>query len=502
VTAPYLSPPPDDAERRGLRRAAGTWSLWGLGISAVIAGEFSGWSYGLIAGGFGGMLIATLIIAVMYLCLCCSLAEMACAMPFAGGAYAYGRLAFGPWGGFLAGLAQNIEYIFTCSVLVVTIGHIVGFVLGHTLGIVPPDAVLWAAIYALFVLINMHGVRLTFRVAILLSLVSIAVLVAFCLGALPDFSLARALDVPPAPGGTSWLPAGLGGVAYALPFAIWFLLAIEEVTLAPEETIAPARTLPKGLLYAIATLILVSFAILFLNAGIAPGARAIGASDDPLQLGFEGMFGAAADPLLIGILVITGQVASFHAGIYAFGRAIFSLSRAGYIPRPLSLTHRTRKTPHRALIAGALVGYGAALAVRYAPETTQVDAVLLNMSVFAAVLSYIVQMAAFVVLQRNYPALRRPYRSPLGATGAMTALVIAVACLLLLFANPAYRPGLLGCVVLMLLGLAYFALHGRRRLVLAPEEAFAVKYEAMRRARLAGEAAEPPAATAGIDGHG
>ena len=102
----------------------------------------------------------------VYLCLCCSLAEMACAVPFAGGAYGYGRLAFGPWGGFLAGLAQNTEYIFTCSVVVVAIGQFLGFILGHTLGIVVPDAVLWAAIYALFVLINVHGVRLTFQVAI------------------------------------------------------------------------------------------------------------------------------------------------------------------------------------------------------------------------------------------------------------------------------------------------------------------------------------------------
>jgi ethanolamine permease len=482
LAGPHLPLPTDDAERRGLRRAAGAWSLWGLGISAVIAGEFSGWSYGLIEGGFGGMLVATLIIAVMYLCLCYSLAELACAVPFAGGAYGYGRLAFGPWGGFLAGLAQNTEYIFTCSVVVVVIGHFVAFILGHTIGLVPPDAVLWAAIYALFVLINVHGVRLTFQVAIVLSIVSIAVLLGFCVGAVPEFSLAHALDVLPEPGGTAWLPRGLGGVAYALPFAIWFLLAIEEVTLAPEETLDPPRALPKGLLSAIATLIVITFAILVLNAGVPPGARAIGSSDNPLLLGFQGILGAAADPVLIGFLALTGQVASFHAGVYAFGRTIFAWSRAGYIPRGLSLTHRTRKTPHRALIAGALVGYAAALVVRYAPASRTVDAVLLNISVFAAVLSYIVQMAAFLALQRNHPGLARPYRSPLGATGAMTALVIAVACLFLLFANPAYRPGLLGCVVLLLLAAIYFAAYGRRHLVLAPEEAFALECEAGRQA--------------------
>jgi ethanolamine permease len=500
---PHLAPPSlGDDPRHGLRRVAGIWSLWGLGVSAVISGEFFGWNYGLIAGGFGGLLIATLIIAVMYFCLCCSLAEMACALPFAGGAYAYSRLAFGPWGGFLGGLAQNVEYIFTCSVIVVAIGHYLGFILQRTLGLVLPDAALWAAIYALFVLINIHGVRLTFQVAILLSIVSMAVLVVFCIGALPHVTLANLLDVPAAPGGTRWLPAGLPGIAFAIPFAIWFLLAIEAVTVVPEETMDPVRSLPKGLLYAIATLILLAFAILILNAGAAPGARAVGTSDNPLLPVFLGFLGTAVGPVLIVVLLLSGLVASFHAGIYAFGRTLFTLGRAGYLPRMLALTHRTRRTPHWAVIAGAVIGYAVALAVRYIPAEDQVDAVLLNMSVFAAVLSYIIQMSAFLALQRNYPGLDRPYRSPLGATGAMTALVIALACLVLLFENPTYRPGLVGCVVLVLAALLYFGAYGRRRLVAAaPEEAFAVHCETARRRR-SHHAPAPPAAAPEAERHG
>ena len=53
-------------EKRGLRRYAGVWSLWALGVGAVISGHFSGWNLGL-ANGWGSMLLATGIIAVMYL---------------------------------------------------------------------------------------------------------------------------------------------------------------------------------------------------------------------------------------------------------------------------------------------------------------------------------------------------------------------------------------------------------------------------------------------------
>jgi ethanolamine permease len=364
---PHLALPRGDTGSRALRRVAGVWSLWGLGVSAVISGEFSGWNYGLIAGGFGGLLIATLIVALMYFCLCCSLAEMACAMPFTGAAYAYGRLAFGTWGGFLGGLAQNVEYIFTCSVIVVAIGKYLAFILAHTLGLVVPDAVLWAVVYALFVLINIHGVRLTFQVAILLSVVSIAVLVGFCAGALPHMSLASALDVPPVAGTTAWLPAGLGGIAFALPFAIWFLVAIEEVTLATEETVNPVRSVPKGLIYGIVTLIVLTFAVLVVNASVPPGALAVAAADNPLLIALQHIFGAAVDPALLVVLLLSGQVASFHAGVYAFGRTLFGLGRAGYLPRSLSRTHATRQTPHYALVTGAVIGYATAVVVRYLP---------------------------------------------------------------------------------------------------------------------------------------
>ena len=57
-------------ERRKLRRHAAFWSLWALGVGAVISGDFYGWNLGLDAGGFGGLLIAGIVITVMYYGLC------------------------------------------------------------------------------------------------------------------------------------------------------------------------------------------------------------------------------------------------------------------------------------------------------------------------------------------------------------------------------------------------------------------------------------------------
>lgn len=98
-------------EKRRLTRSAGIWGLWGLAVAAVISGDFSGWNFGVDFAGFGGMLIAFLVLIVMYYGMIFSIGEMAAAMPHTGGAYSFARAAMGPWGGFVTGLAETIEYL-------------------------------------------------------------------------------------------------------------------------------------------------------------------------------------------------------------------------------------------------------------------------------------------------------------------------------------------------------------------------------------------------------
>jgi ethanolamine permease len=465
-------------ERRGLRRYAGAWSLWALGVGAVISGDFFGWNFGLAVGGFGGLAIATGVIAIMYVGMCYSIAEMSPALPHTGGAYSFGRSAMGPWGGFVTGLAENIEYVLTPAVIVVGIGSYLGAICDDLLGVGVPAPVWWALAYAVFVGLNIWGVEVTFRFTVFITFTALGILAVFWIGALPHFSLEHALDIAPEPGGSRWLPFGWSGVAAALPFAIWFYLAIEQLPLAAEESHDPARDMPRGLLWGILTLIVASAATLALNAGIPPGAGAVGQSDEPLFLAFQTIFGEGATASLLALVAVAGLIASFHTIIYAYGRNIYSLSRAGYFPQWLSLTHAERRTPHVAILAGAAGGYAVALAIEYGEAVfgaVPVGAVLLNMAVFGAVIAYVMQMAAFVLLRRKLPHIERPYRSPLGNAGAVVSGLIALATLVCLFANPDYRVGVYGCALWFASGLVYFAVHGRHRLVYSPEEEFAVR---------------------------
>jgi ethanolamine permease len=468
-------------EKRGLRRYAGVWSLWALGVGAVISGHYSGWNIGLAQGGWGGMLVATVLITAMYLGLTYSIAEMSPALPHTGGAYSFARASMGPWGGFVTGLAENVEYVLTPAVIVFFIGSYMTGIFETPAAFQP---VWWVAFYAVFLWLNIAGVELSFRVTVIVTLAALAVLVVFWVSALPNIDFDRwALNIGPdgaelPEGNGPWLPMGLGGALVCLPFAVWLFLAIEQLPLAAEESHDPKRDMPTGIIAGMFTLIVSAFAILYLNPSVAGvGSFALGKSGEPLLDGFRAIYGGGLAKLLALVAVI-GLIASFHTIIFAKGRQIYSLSRAGYFPTFLSVTHGTRKTPHVAMIAGAVIGLAVMLAVWFGVGAERGSAViggtLLNMAVFGAMFSYIMQGISFILLRRDRPTMARPFRSPLGVPGAAVTVAIAAVTVCFQLLDPVYRSGVLGVAAWFVVATVYFALYARNRMVRSPEEEFAI----------------------------
>ncbi|WP_106419039.1 amino acid permease [Salinicola tamaricis] len=469
-------------DKRGLRRHAGPWSLWALGVGAVISGHYSGWNLGLASGGWGGMAIATAIIAVMYLGLTFCIAEMSPALPHTGAAYSFARSSMGPWGGFVTGLCENVEYVLTPAVIVFFIGSYLGSIFETPAAFQP---VWWLLGYLLFVGLNIVGVELSFRVTLAVTLLALAVLVVFWFSAFThlDFST-WALNIAPgggelAGGHGPLLPMGIGGALAAMPFAVWLFLAIEQLPLAAEESVDPRRDMPRGILLGITTLIISATLILVLNPSVVGvGAYALSQSGEPLLDGFQAIFGAGTAKFL-ALLALVGLIASFHTIIFAQGRQIYSLSRAGYFPTFLSVTHGTRKTPHVAMIGGALVGLTIMLICFFGLGTQEGSAViggtLLNMAVFGAMCSYIAQALSFILLRRHHAHIERPYRSPFGIPGAVATIVIALMTIYFQLSDSTYRVGVIGVALWLAVGIGYFAFIGRHRLILSPEEEFAMQ---------------------------
>lgn len=466
-------------EQRGLTRHAGAWSLWALGVAAVISGDFSGWNLGIGEAGWGGMLVATVVIGLMYLLMVYSIAEMSAAMPHTGGAYSFARSAMGPWGGFVTGLAESIEYVITTAVVGVFAGTYADAITEDLIGFSMP-LWLWVIVfYIIFVGLNSAGAAASFKFAVVIAIISLAVLALFAVLAVTSgkFSVDNLFDV----GDGSFLPYGAGGVLAALPFAIWFFLGIEELPLAAEETHTPAQDIPRGSLMGMFTLLTTAFLVLVLNPGVV-GADAISGSGEPILDGFRAIFPNSSIASLLALFALAGLVASFQGIMFAAGRNLYSLSRAGYYPKVLSLTG-SRKVPYVALLAGAAIGVLLVVLLtilRNEPGESAYDATvavagqLLNIAVFGAVISYVLQMVAFVLLRRNFPNAERPYRSPVGVRGAVIAAVIAGGTLIILPFNPDYRSVIVGVAIFFAIGLAYFAIRGRHHLVFSPEEEYAM----------------------------
>ncbi|MGG7507881.1 amino acid permease [Plantibacter sp. YIM 135249] len=461
-------------EKRKLKRSAGIWGLWGLAVAAVISGDFSGWNFGIEFAGFGGMAIAFVILVAMYYGMIFSIGEMASAMPHTGGAYSFSRAAMGPWGGFVTGLAETIEYVATTAVIVYFSASYAGAITTELLGFTMPAWAWWLILYAAFIALNSAGANISFTFAIVVSIISIGILLVFSAMAIfsGQFAWANLFDIVPDAGQTAFLPHGVLPILFALPFAMWFFLGIEELPLAAEEAHDPVRDIPKAGFWARGTLIVTGLLVLFLNTGII-GAKATGVAGEPLLDGFRAMVGDGAAAVL-ALFALIGLLASLQGIMFAYGRNMYSLSRAGYYPKFLSLTGK-RQTPWVALLAGALIGFVALIIVDAAGGSGGVaGAIVLNIAVWGAVLAYLMQMISFMILRKKFPNAKRPYRSPWGVPGAVIAAVIAALIFVGFLLNPTFLPAIIAIVVVYAVMLIIFAVDGRKRLILSPEEEYAV----------------------------
>ena len=447
-------------EKRQLKQGAAGWILLaGLGVSYVISGDFAGWNFGLAQGGFGGMLIATVLIATMYTCMVFGLAELSAMIPTAGGGYGFARRAMGPVGGFLTGTAILLEYAIAPAAIAVFIG---GYT-GELLGIDGP--VVYAAFYAAFIGIHLRGTGEALKIMLAITGIAVIALVLFVVGMLPYFSWDNLMDIPvntDAVGASRWLPQGYWGIWGAIPFAIWLFLAVEGVPLAAEESKDPARDMPKGIITAMLILLLLGGLVLFLAPG-GSGAAFMADHAAPLVGALQAVHGE--DSILatvVNVVGLAGLIASFFSIIFAYSRQVFALSRAGYLPRWLSVTS-ARKVPTLALVVPGVFGFGLSL--------TGAGDLMITMAVFGATLSYALMMAAHILLRLREPDLDRPYRTPGGVVTTGVAFVLSLVAFASTFVVS--QEAALWSAVFYGLLVAYFVVYSRHHLVAqAPEEEF------------------------------
>lgn len=387
-----------------LKRALTPLHLWAIGVGLVISGEYFGWNYGWGVAGTGGFLLATVVITVLYVTLVFSLTELATSIPRAGGPFAYSYRALGPVGGLIAGYAAAIEFLLATPAIAAALGAYLHFL--H-----PSLPVLGSAIavYAILTGVNLLGIQESARLSLVITVLAIVELLVYMAVVAPSFETATFVQHA--------MPNGWHGVLAALPFAMWLYVCIEGLAVVAEEAKDPTRTIPRGYLSAILTLVLLAFGVVILTAGVGDPRR-LATIDYPLLAALATVLGAEHDVTrLFAGIGLFGLIASFNGIIIAYSRQIFALARGGYLPAWLARVSSRRQVPHAALIAGGLFGVAALCAGR----TDQ----LVVLSVLGAVVMYICSMVALFVLRRREPTLARPYVVPFYPWCPLIALALS-----------------------------------------------------------------------------
>jgi ethanolamine permease len=420
-----------------LSRSLGPVMLWGLGVGYVISGMYFGWNLGLPQGGTLGMAIATVGAIILYITFTFSYAELACAIPKAGGVFDYATRGLNRDLGFVAGMAQLIEFLFAPPAIAAAIGVYFNLFFPQygprEIGVVA---------YILFTALNMYGVRAAAGFELAVTLVAVFELLLFCGVTFPHFSWTNIRH--------NSFPNGWVGVGAAVPFAIWFFLGLEGLANVAEETVNPRRNIPVGFGAALATLIVLCVIVFLSSIGVAgweaivypsPGADP---SDKPLPLALSKITGTSGVYYhLLVTIGLMGLIASFHGIILAAGRATLEFGRVKYLPAMLGRVNGRRHTPVNALLFNMVIGIAALL-------TGKTDQIV-TISVLGAVTLYVFAMITLLVLRRKEPELERPYRAPFYPVFPVVALVLGLACLVALV----WLNIILSLIYFLILGLAY-----------------------------------------------
>ncbi len=412
--------------------------LWALAVGAVCSGNYYGFSYGFETGGPSSFQLAFLPVTAMYICFMACYMELAVSIPSAGGASEYARRAMGGFAGFTAGFSVLVAYIVSPCAVAITTGQLL-----HYLVPAIPAMTATVVFFCLFAALNLLGAKSSSRFELIATIAALAGLALFTAAALPHFRAENlALDPP--------FRAGLSGIAGAVPFAMWFYFAVDGPIMQAEEMEDPKTGILRGYVPAIATLFVTALIDLLLPAGIADY-HEIAKVDYPLTRSLELALGeGSALPKVIAATALFAMVASFSSIVMAFSRQAYAMGRAGYLPKLFARLNR-----HGAPTFGLLIPSALALCLCLTGKT----AMMVTISVFAALIMYALVILSCIRLHRREPALERPFAIPHPVVPGIAMVLVALLFVCVLVTN---LSALKWVVVVYAAASAYYLCFGRK----------------------------------------
>jgi APA family basic amino acid/polyamine antiporter len=403
-------------------------------VLALAFGAMIGWSWVVLSStwitsaGTLGAILAFLLGGTAMLLIGLTYAELASALPFAGGEHVYSDRALGPGASFICTWAIVLGYVSVATFEAVALPTVLdslvpGLDKGFLWQVAGWDVYLsWVltgvAGAIVMTLINVRGVRMA---ALIQSVVVLAILVVgvlFVTGAVVTGDLA---NLQP------YLRDGIGGISLVLVMVPFMFVGFDTIPQAAEEIDLPFREIGKVLMVSVAMAI-AWYSLIVLGVGLVMDPVSLADATVATADASARVYGETGGTILL-VAGLAGIITSWNAFILGGSRALYALARAQLLPGWLGELHPRYHTPHKAVI---LIGVLSIIGPFFGRPALVwvVDAGGLGI-----VIAYALVATSFLVLRRREPELARPYRVPLGGVVGTLALLLSVGLGLL------YLPG-------------------------------------------------------------
>lgn len=386
----------------------------GMGIAFAVSGSFSGWNVGLGIGGWGGMLLAALVMACMYFCLTQCIAELAAACPGeAEGMDSLAAIGLGSSGRFFAGIS-------IAAAVGVAVGISASFIEAYCLSVLGVGGLLFKTLLIVaFLAIQLRGAREAAFLTMAGGFLSLSVLIIFCAAMSSSFSFISLYSQQH--GEPTLFPNGVAGVMQCIPYALFMFLGVEQAANAAGDMHDPMKNLPKAIFVSVGSILLIGVSVLVFASGVGV-IKVAAAEGNPL---FVAVANGDAVPAkvwfekIVGIGSIISLIATAFSLYYTSSRQFFSLAKAGYLPPGLAVLN-SRGAPSRSIW---LVGALAMIGMQIDPDT------VLVCFIFCLGVCNGLVLTSFLRARRFRSDLVRPYQAIGGRFSAAIALVLVAAVL-------------------------------------------------------------------------
>ena len=261
-----------------------------------------------------------------------SQAELASAMPKAGGTYFYVTRAMGPAIGTVDGILTWFSLCMKTSFALVGMSAFVGLIIDIDI------RVIGIALCAIFLFINIIGVKEASKFQILLVLGMFTILIVYIFAGMSDIKMENLQNFMPNGFTSVFATAGLVFVSYG------GLLKVASIA---EEVKDPARTVPLAMMFALIVVSILYIFVVFVTSGVLEG-NILSNSLTPISDGAN-VFWGNPGKIILGIAAIFAFVSTANAGIMASARYPLALGRDKLMPVFLMRINKKYQTPHMAL---------------------------------------------------------------------------------------------------------------------------------------------------------